>query len=271
MPGKSKNMKKINFASMAKKHLKFLPNTLTIFNSICGFIAIIYTLRAYEHPGNMNVFCISAIMIFSAMVFDALDGLAARALDATSEKGIQMDSLSDMVTFGVAPAVLVAIMTHSLRDWSLDRTHEIIVYALCSIYIGCAALRLATYNVMAMDKENKKDGNYFSGLPSPGAASALCVMVFFATDCKIQVKYFAVILPVYAAVLGLLMVSRVRYIHAGRWLFSMWKNRIKFFIFVVMLAIIAIFRLNGLVFLVTAYIISGPLAAIIPVRKKEEA
>ena len=120
------------------------------------------------------------------------------------------------------------------------------------------------------DKENKKDGNYFSGLPSPGAAAALCVMVFFAANCKIPIKYFAIILPVYAAVLGLLMVSKVRYIHAGRWLFSMWKNRIKFFIFVIMLAIIAIFRLNGLVFLVTAYIISGPLATIFARLKKEE-
>lgn len=256
-------MKKFNPSLWAKKHLKFLPNTLTIFNSICGFIAMIYTLRAYEHPGEIKIFCISAIMIFSAMVFDALDGLAARALDAASEKGIQMDSLSDMVTFGVAPAVLVAIMTHSLREWNLDRIQEIIVYALCSIYIGCAALRLATYNVMAMDKENKKDSNYFSGLPSPGAAAAICVMVFFATEEKIPVRYFAMILPIYAAVLGLLMVSKVRYIHAGRWLFSMWKNRIKFFIFVLMLAVIAIFRLTGLVFLVTGYVISGPLLTII--------
>ena len=153
-------MKKFSFSAWAKKHLKFLPNTLTIFNSVCGFIAIIYTLRAYESADNMNVFCISAVMIFSAMVFDALDGLAARMLDAASEKGIQMDSLSDMVTFGVAPATLVAIMTHSLREWDLNRTQEIIVYALCSIYIGCAALRLATYNVIAMsgEKKNSKTG-----------------------------------------------------------------------------------------------------------------
>ncbi|MBR2633495.1 MAG: CDP-alcohol phosphatidyltransferase family protein [Lentisphaeria bacterium] len=183
-------MKKMNLSGLAKKHLKFLPNTLTIFNSICGFIAIIYTLRAYEtEPGNMRVFCISAIMIFSAMVFDALDGLAARLLDAASEKGIQMDSLSDMVTFGVAPAVLVAIMTHSLRDWAMDRSQELLVYALCSIYIGCAALRLATYNVMAMSKE-KKDGNYFSGLPSPGAAAAICVMVFFRSLLQNSGKIF---------------------------------------------------------------------------------
>ncbi|MBE6386591.1 MAG: hypothetical protein E7045_00825 [Lentisphaerae bacterium] len=257
------HMKKMNLSGLAKKHLKFLPNTLTIFNSICGFIAIIYTLRAYEtEPGNMRVFCISAIMIFSAMVFDALDGLAARLLDAASEKGIQMDSLSDMVTFGVAPAVLVAIMTHSLRDWAMDRSQELLVYALCSIYIGCAALRLATYNVMAMSKE-KKDGNYFSGLPSPGAAAAICVMVFFAAYCKIPVKYFAMILPIYAAVLGLLMVSTIPYIHAGRWLFSMWKNRFKFAFFVMMLVIIAVFRLNGLVFIVTAYILSGPLFALV--------
>ena len=262
-------MKKISFSNWAKKHLKFLPNTLTIFNSVCGFLAIIYTLRAYESESNMNVFCISAVMIFSAMIFDALDGLAARLLDAASVKGIQMDSLSDMVTFGVAPATLVEIMTHSLREWDLNRTQEIIVYALCSIYIGCAALRLATYNVIAMSGE-KKNSNYFSGLPSPGAAAALCVMVFFATDTQIPVKYFALILPVYAAVLGLLMVSTIPYIHAGRWIFSMWKNRIKFAFFVFLLIIIAIFRLNGLVFIVTGYIISGPLAALFAKFKKEQ-
>ena len=264
-------MKKLCISAWAKKHLKFLPNTLTIFNSICGFVAILCTLKAYENcPGDISVFRISAVLIFSAMVFDALDGLAARALDAASEKGIQMDSLSDMVTFGVAPAALVAIMTHSLREWDMNRTQEILVYALCSVYIGCAALRLATYNVMAMSKE-KKDGNYFSGLPSPGAASAICVMVFFAENCRIPIKDFALILPVYAAVLGLLMVSKIPYIHAGRWLFSIWKNRFKFAIFVFMLVIIAVFRLNGLVFLVTAYIISGPLAALFKKFKKEVA
>ena len=67
------------------------------------------------------------------------------------------------------------------------------------------------------------------------------------------------------------MVSKIPYIHAGRWLFSIWKNRFKFAIFVFMLVIIAVFRLNGLVFLVTAYIISGPLAALFKKFKKEVA
>jgi hypothetical protein len=118
--------KKIDF--VPNRFLRSVPNALTLCNSICGFVAILYTLKAYEieQTGQtMNVFYVSAIMIFSAMIFDAMDGFAARLLNAASVHGIQMDSLSDMVTFGVAPAVLVAVMTHSLRQWSLAGWQEV--------------------------------------------------------------------------------------------------------------------------------------------------
>ena len=109
--------------------LKCVPNSLTLCNSLCGFAAILYTLRAYERFYNssnaLSVFATSAVLICCAMIFDAFDGFAARLFNAASMHGIQMDSLADMVTFGVAPATLVAIMTHSLRDWDLNRTQEI--------------------------------------------------------------------------------------------------------------------------------------------------
>ena len=92
------------------------------------------------------------------MVFDALDGFAARIFNAASMHGIQMDSLADMTTFGVAPAVLCAVLTHSLKGTAL--TEQLSVYLLCSVYLGGAALRLATYNVHAM--EEHKSSNYFS-------------------------------------------------------------------------------------------------------------
>ena len=208
------------------KVFKIVPNALTIGNSLCGFIAIIYTLRVYDNTASnmLRVFVVSAWMIFAAMIFDALDGLAARTFNATSMTGIQMDSLSDMVTFGVAPATLVAIMTHSLRDYPLGPWQELIVYALCSVYLGCAALRLAIYNVKAITEH--KNSKSFSGLPSPGAAAAICVTIFFVYSLstretsRIDLNRLAFILPVYAAVLGILMVSSVPYLHVGKWLVS---------------------------------------------------
>lgn len=245
-----------------------VPNALTLCNSLCGFAAIIYTLRAYEYSYNnsgdpMGVFVISAIMIFSAMIFDACDGFAARMLKATSMAGIQMDSLADMVTFGVAPATIVAIMTHSMRDWELKWVQELGVYLLCSVYLGCAALRLAIYNVQAIQPEKRKSRRgWFSGLPSPGAAAAICVLVFYAYHTSYDLYRLAFILPIYAGVLGLLMVSNVPYLHVGEWLVSMIHNRRKIGFFVLLLVLVAIFRINGLVFIVTAYILSGPVGMV---------
>ena len=102
----------------ANKWLKYVPNSLTLCNSLCGFLAILITLRAYEArtvEDSLTVFFSCAVIICCAMIFDSLDGLAARIFNAASMHGVQMDSLADMVTFGVAPATLVAIMTHSLR------------------------------------------------------------------------------------------------------------------------------------------------------------
>ena len=225
--------------------LKCVPNSLTLCNSLCGFAAILYTLRAYERFYNssnaLSVFATSAVLICCAMIFDAFDGFAARLFNAASMHGIQMDSLADMVTFGVAPATLVAIMTHSLRDWDLNRTQEIMVYILCSVYLGCAALRLATYNVHAILE--KKSGDKFSGLPSPGAAAAICVVVVFASTTNIGLKQLAVILP---------------YTHAAKWLLSVRRNRKRALLLVVMLVAVAVFRIQALTAIITLYILSGP-------------
>lgn len=244
--------------------LKFVPNFLTICNSLCGFAAILYTLRAYEKFYNSNdvfsVFAISALLICCAMIFDVFDGFAARLFNAASMHGIQMDSLADMVTFGVAPATLVAIMTHSLRNWELNRSSEIILYILCSVYLGCAALRLATYNVHAIQK--KKSGDKFSGLPSPGAAAAICVVVLYASTARIDLNSLALILPCYAAVLGGLMVSTIPYTHAGKWMLSVRRNRKRALLLVVILVSILLFRIPALAVIITIYILSGPVGLI---------
>ena len=133
-----------------KQRLRWVPNTLTLCNSWCGFAAILWTLTVYERDQNVyEVLSISALIILGAMIFDVLDGFAARMLDAQSMHGLQMDSLADMVTFGVAPAALMAILTHLLRD-SQTAAQMFTTYLLCAVYLGGAALRLATYNVHAL-------------------------------------------------------------------------------------------------------------------------
>ncbi|MDD3886268.1 MAG: CDP-alcohol phosphatidyltransferase family protein [Victivallaceae bacterium] len=241
--------------------LKWVPNSLTLCNSLCGFAAILCTLRVYERDTNqISVFIVSAAVICFAMVFDALDGFAARIFNAASMHGLQMDSLSDMVTFGVAPAALVAIMTHCLRDTPMNRPQELLVYVLCSIYLGCAALRLATYNVHAMLE--KKGGESFHGLPTPGGAAAIAALVFFAGAHEVAVEKMALYLPFYAAVLGLLMVSPIPYTHMGKWLTSVHRNRKRGFALIAMLVIVAVFQVDGVAALVTLYIFSGPAMAL---------
>ncbi len=244
--------------------LKYVPNSLTLCNSLCGFLAILTALRAYEGSTpeeSLPVFYTSAVIICCAMVFDSLDGLAARIFNAASMHGVQMDSLADMVTFGVAPATLVAVMTHSLRAPSnIGRTEEVLIYLLCSVYVGCAALRLATYNVHAILE--KKSSDKFSGLPSPGAAAGVCVVVAYAWNSDIDLTRYAVVLPAYAAFLGLLMVSPIPYTHAGKWICSVRRNRKRLIVLTAMVLIAAFFRIPGIAAIVTLYIFAGPVLAL---------
>lgn len=242
--------------------LKAVPNSLTLCNSLCGFAAILFTLRVYNSgSGDMRaeVFAMSAWLILFAMVFDSLDGFAARIFNAASMHGIQMDSLADMVTFGVAPATLVAILAHTQRN-TVGEEFELTTYLLCSVYLGGAALRLATYNVHAMVE--KKSSDKFSGLPSPGAAAAICSVVLWAQHTNFSLSHLTVILPVYAAILGLLMVSKVPYTHFGKWVLSIRRNRNRQFMVLVLVIGLIIFRANGLMALVTIYIFSGPFQAL---------
>lgn len=192
------------------------------------------------------------------MVFDALDGFAARIFNAASMKGIQMDSLADMVTFGVAPAVLVAVMAHHMQVMS--NTNYLIVCGLAAVYLGGAALRLATYNVHAMLE--KKSSDKFAGLPSPGGAAAICSIVIFCDADVHSINYLSMILPVYAAVLGLLMVSSIPYTHVGKWLFSIKRNKRRLILFLIIFLLVFVFRLAAVVTLINIYVLSGPVIAL---------
>ncbi|HBC85560.1 MAG TPA: hypothetical protein DCZ94_01265 [Lentisphaeria bacterium] len=250
--------------------LKFVPTFLTICNSLCGFAAILYTLHVYEgilYPEPVLRTC--AYIILAAMVFDALDGFAARIFNAASMHGMQMDSLADMVTFGVAPAVIVAVMAHHLRD-NLKPIDYYVVWGLCGVYIGCAALRLATYNIYAMFPEKKKYKHEgFSGLPSPGAAAGICSLVIYYCMKEGELKQILSILPFYAGFLGLMMVSTVRYTHIGKWIQSVRRNRIRLVMLIIFIAALIIWREFAAVVLINYYILTGPIIEVF-MRIKEK-
>jgi CDP-diacylglycerol--serine O-phosphatidyltransferase len=254
--------KKKKFKNLLENNrwLKKVPNFLTICNSLCGFAAILYTLHVYDSPKMPEkVLAVSAWIILFAMLFDALDGFAARIFNAASMHGLQMDSLSDMVTFGVAPAIIVAVMAHSMRE--LKSYQYFTVWVFCGIYLGCAALRLATYNVHAILE--KKSGDKFSGLPTPGAASAVCSLVILNATSKEEIKQIVTILPIYAAVLGGLMVSNVQYIHAGRWFLSIRRNKKRLFVLFITLGLMYYFNpILIIAIVVNGYILSGPFIAV---------
>ena len=248
--------------------LKFIPNSLTLCNSLCGYAAILITLQAYKHVDDQQamatIFAWSAGMILFAMVFDMFDGFTARLLHTSSLHGIQMDSLADMTTFGVAPATLVAVMAHNMRH--IERTGEFIpICMLCGIYLGCAALRLATYNVHAMYE--KKSSDVFTGLPSPGGAAALCTIILFAATEKgsnTLREYFRY-LPTYAMILGFLMVSQVPYLHFGKYLMSARYHKKRAVLIALLLLgwLVSSFLVNPFLFpflIVNIYVVWGLIA-----------
>jgi CDP-diacylglycerol---serine O-phosphatidyltransferase len=177
---------------------------------------------------------IAGLLIFVAMIFDVLDGTVARWTKSTSKFGMEMDSLCDVVSFGVAPAVLVkAMIDQQLARALVDPTAmnpmlDRYVYPMLAVYVSCAAMRLARYNVEA-DTGHR---DFFFGMPSPGAAGCVASLALLIIPAPMLTSQFAentrleewrkaianpvlMSLPFIMLVLGVLMVSRVHYPHIG--------------------------------------------------------
>jgi CDP-diacylglycerol--serine O-phosphatidyltransferase len=197
------------------------PTLLTLGNLICGFFAIVVAARiekplqlpsAMDAGDTANVM-LGGCLIFLAMVFDALDGYVARLARASSDFGAQLDSLCDVVSFGVAPGFLLVKMC----PW-FTYVHNQAIWVIAAAFAACAALRLARFNVETSDED---DHLYFSGLPSPAAAAVVAgfAILFYTlrqdTNAVKEVidAVLQRILPFLGLLVALLMVSRVRYPH----------------------------------------------------------
>lgn len=174
-----------------KKGVYLLPNIITLCGMFAGFYAIIAAIN-----GN---FLYAAWAIVIANIFDGLDGLIARLTNTTTRFGIELDSLSDIVSFGVAPSVMMymwALMTFGKLGW-----------AAAFLFVACGALRLARFNVQIGSPGSKA----FKGMPIPGAATVLASIVIFYYEFWTGLPGKNILFLVITILLSLLMVSTLRY------------------------------------------------------------
>ncbi|GAB3312546.1 CDP-diacylglycerol--serine O-phosphatidyltransferase [Geodermatophilus aquaeductus] len=176
-----------------RRALATLPSLFTLGNMLCGFAAILVSIRGQ--------YTLAAVLIGLSVLFDITDGAVARLVGAVSSFGLQFDSLADLVSFGLAPALLAFTLFSEGRDeW------DPLGWVVCFLWVACAAIRLARFNTTIDPTADKR---YFTGMPSPGAAGVVLASVFAFGDQMQGRDRLWVLLIV--AVPALLMVSTIRF------------------------------------------------------------
>ncbi len=231
-----------------RRGIYLLPNLFTTAALFFGFYAMISAIGGHYES--------AAIGIFIAMIMDSLDGRIARLTHTQTDFGAEYDSLADMVSFGLAPALLMYLWSLS----ALGRPGWLGAF----IYTACAALRLARFNTQI----GKTDRAYFQGLPSPAAAAMLAALVWVCHDYGIDGKDWSLLVLLLTIVLGILMFSRVRY-HSFKDLEL--KRRVPFlYVPAVVFAfvLISVDPAQILFALVLLYVISGPTLTLLELRRR---
>jgi len=231
---------KIKPVKIRKRRLKYiavLPSFITLMNGACGFIAMVFASRSAEvrwniffmRNSNMTFFALAGYMIFLAMIADMMDGRVARLTRTTSSFGGQLDSLSDAISFGAAPAFLmIKVVERHIDNLDFDHLRFSLliwrgIFFSAIFYAMCAVVRLARFNVE--NEENESAHMNFAGLPSPAAAGVIVSLVIIHQQILPRIIARAPesmrtfdIITIFALSLvtffsGILMVSRIRYPH----------------------------------------------------------
>ncbi len=226
-------------SSRGVRMIRVVPSMLTLCNLLCGFAAIFYATRVVDfdiqgaeffalsgadQAKHLRPLTIAAMLIFAGMVFDALDGRVARMTRQTSDLGEQLDSMADMVTFGLAPAFIVIHLANLMmglgEPFTGENTADYLsrtVLVVGGAYSACCALRLARFNI-EIDQPEESDHMSFKGLPSPAAAGTVASLVLLhqshlSHDNPFLAKLTAILLVVITLLVAVAMVSNVRYSH----------------------------------------------------------
>jgi CDP-diacylglycerol--serine O-phosphatidyltransferase len=262
-----------NVRKQRLNYITVLPSLITILNGLSGFTAIVLATKGSEKVmGEFTGFAAAGYMVLIAMIADILDGRVARMSQNTSSFGGQLDSLCDIISFGVAPAfITLKIVESYLIDVGLNSVLETYLqrffWLAAACYVSCTAIRLARFNV-----ENEEDESAhmsFIGLPCPAAAGVLVSLVIFHQETipefieKGSIFYKTLdhtiiyILPFVVIGTGLLMVSRVRYSHILNEYFKGKKPFTYLLSSLIVIGLIVFIRQPALVTGFSAFAISG--------------
>lgn len=204
-----------------KRGIAVIPTLLTLGNGFCGFVAIAKTLDAVRYAESAlfeEKLTQAALLIFLAMVFDALDGRVARLTHQTTEFGAQLDSFTDLISFGIAPAILVKTIYEQTMIQAEMGYSVKLTLMLTALYTICSVLRLARFTVDTSPEESSH--KLFTGLPSPAAAGVIASFVLFLNHgefafirdpvFRLSINRALLFVP---PLLGLLMICKIEYIH----------------------------------------------------------
>ncbi len=259
-----------------------LPALVTMLNGIAGFAAIHYASKGQLGSATLGHLTVSAWLIFAAMIFDAVDGRVARMTRQATDFGAQLDSLCDVISFGVAPAILmVNAFIMAIGHFDIPQPYASTlgkaVMAVGALYACCAVLRLARFNI-----ENAPDvlsHMEFKGLPSPGAAATVASMVLLFAYLQNELAAYlesevaawksilnvtvATALPGVTLLTALLMISGFRYPHLMNRLIQ-GRRPIGFIVKALVLIVAGIvFWQMALVLAALAFAASGPVSALV--------
>jgi CDP-diacylglycerol---serine O-phosphatidyltransferase len=231
--------KRIRMQKM-KKGIVILPSLLTLTGIFFSFYAIICAIEDSR-------FVLSAVLIFISGFFDGIDGKVARLTKTTTRFGLELDSLADVISFGVAPAIL-------LYMWALN-SYDRVGWVTAFVFVSCGALRLARFNVQS----GVIDARRFNGLPIPAAAVMVASTVLFFDKLSLNPADHGTALLISTYIVSFLMVSSVKF-HGFKDLTVVRRKPFSSTVaFVLILALIAACPFVVPFFLSLAYVISGPI------------
>jgi CDP-diacylglycerol---serine O-phosphatidyltransferase len=218
-----------------KKHI---PNFLTCCNLICGSLGVIYILNGWNPEGNETQYIVPAYFVWAACVFDFFDGFAARALKVSSPIGKELDSLADMVSFGLLPGLFM----YTLMGMQADETWTLLPYAALTIVVF-SALRLAIFNV----DETQKDS--FRGLPTPANA------LFITAIPYLNLGLNNWLLLVITILFSFLLVSRIDLFALKFKSFAWGENKIRFVFLILSGILLIVFKQAAIPLIIILYIV----------------
>ena len=228
-------------ARQFRRGIYLLPTMFTVGNLFCGYSSLVESFQGAVER--------AAVFIIIAGILDGLDGRIARLTGTTSEFGVQFDSLADIVSFGIAPALLA----YRWALGSFDRLGWLIAF----IFVVCTAMRLARFNIQKKVGEKR----HFAGLPSPMAAGALAAMAFAFPEIPAD-NWASVALAVFVAVLALMMISRVRYRSFKEFDLRSRRSYVYVLPLAAMVVAIGIYPKWALVTLSGTYLLSAPVGSL---------